>query len=116
MILNGKPINPGELRTKITVLRRSFTTDAGGFQSQAAQLTQICEVWARWQNVHGQEAWTAATLQAEQAATALIRYRSGIDATCLVQKGSDLYQIVSLDNIHERGEYLELKVRRVVEG
>lgn len=114
MILNGKMINPGELRTPIILLRREMTDHPGGFKVQATKV--IGQAWARWQNVHGVEAWTTSTQQAQQAATVLLRYRPDVDTTCLVQRGPDVYEIVSLDNIMERGEYLELEVKRLVEG
>lgn len=114
MLLNGKPTNPGEMRTKITLYERSVTVDAGGFH-QASE-TEIAEVWCKWQNVHGSEVWAAESVNAVQPATVWLRYRDDIDATCLVEKNGLLYKIVSLDNVGERGEYIELKVQRVTEG
>jgi SPP1 family predicted phage head-tail adaptor len=114
MILNGKVINPGELRTQVTLQRRTVSAGAGGFQVPAWRT--IAVVWARWTNAHGQEAVIAGAQGSEAPATVLIRYRSGLDITCAVLKGSDRYEIVSIDNIQERSEYLELKVRRMESG
>ena len=111
MNLNGKVTNPGELRTSIILKSRTVTTGTGGFPIPTWPTT-IATVWAKWVNVHGQEAWIAQTAQAGQAATVTIRYRSDIDLTCAVFKGSDRWEIVSMDNIQERGEYLEMKVIR----
>jgi hypothetical protein len=36
-----------------------------------------------------------------------------VTGRCSILKGSDRWEIVSLDNIQERGEYLELKVKHV---
>lgn len=113
MIIGQKATNPGELKTSITLLKRTITTDAGGFQVPGT--TTIGTAWARWTGVHGQEAWTA-TLNAQEPATVLIRYNSQVDTTCLVQLGSKLYEIVSVDDIQQRHEYMELKVKRVEEG
>lgn len=110
MNIGGKTTNPGELRTQITFLSRTATGDAGGFQVPA--LTAVATVWAKWTNVHGSEAWIAASTTAEQAATVLVRWLANLDPTWLVRKGSDLFEIVSPDNIQERGEYIELKVRK----
>jgi SPP1 family predicted phage head-tail adaptor len=115
MRLGTKTTNPGELRTSISLKSRTVTTNAGGFPVPTWPTT-IATVWAKWTNVHGQEAWIAQTAQAGQAATVLIRYRSDIDLTCAVFKGSDRWEIVSMDNVQERGEYLELKVIRKREG
>lgn len=114
MILNGKIINPGELRTQITLQQRSVASDGGGFQ--VPTWSTIATVWARWTNVHGAEVWAAQTVQAEQPATVLIRYVSGLNTTCAVLKGSDQFEIVSIDDIQDRHEYLELKVQRVRSG
>ena len=136
MKLNGNVINPGEMRTRIVLARREMTTDAGGFNKPTHPY--ISRVWARWKNVHGSEAWTAAeALGAEAAATVLIRYRPDIDETCLVVKdafvsetvpehegdpvsltytGGQIYEIVSMDDIGERHEYIELKVKRKKAG
>ncbi len=113
MILGGRPTNPGELRTPVTLLKRTITTAAGGFQMPGT--TTILAVKARWVNVHGSEVW-AASVVAQDAATVLIRYNSQVDTTCLVSKGGKLYEIVSVDDIEERHEYMELKVRRAEEG
>jgi|SRR3990167_4244732 len=110
MNLDGKVTNPGELRTQVTLLSRGITTEAGGFQ--VPDLTEIAEAWAKWVNVHGGEAWAAQSVQAEGAATVTIRYLDGVDMTCVVQKGEDLFEIVSIDDVRERHEYLELKVKR----
>ena len=46
----------------------------------------------------------------------LIRYRTGVDPTCAILKGSDRYEIISVDNIQERSEYLELRVKKMRGG
>ncbi len=115
MILNGKVINPGELRTSVVLKSRTVVNDAGGFPKEGPGST-IATVWARWSNVHGSEVWAAESAQASAPATVLIRYRSDINPTCYVVKGSDVFEIVSLDDIGERHEYIELKVKRLVNG
>ena len=114
MILRGKVINPGELRTEITLKKRVVTSDAGGFPVQTWE--KIADVWARWTNAHGTEVWTADMAGAKMPATVLIRYRSDVDMTCAVEKGSQMYEIFSIDNIQERNEYLEIKVQKLGSG
>ncbi len=114
MILSGRPINPGEMRTSVALQKRTVPADAGGAQvpSWATQAT----VWARWENVHGQEAWVAQSVQAEAPATPLIRYYAGLGPTWAILKDGVRYEIVSVDDIQERHEYMELKVRRMRPG
>jgi head-tail adaptor len=134
MNLNGKATNPGELRTRIILVRRAVSTETGGFQRPLWE--PIAQVWAKWINIHGAETWTAQSVGAEAPATVTIRHRNGLDATCAVVKGGSLvdvldeggevtgqviqggtvYEIVSLDDIQERHEYLELKVKRMKAG
>lgn len=109
MKIGNTVTNPGELRTKITLHSRSVTSGAGGFQKPS--LSEVGDVWAKWTNVHGQEAWMASSMQAKNAATVLIRYTSAIDATCVVEKDGRFFEIVSLDDIQNRHEYMELKVQ-----
>jgi len=114
MRINEKPTNPGELNIKISLYARTVVTDAGGFQVPGT--LKIADVWARWINAHGSEVWNANMAGAIQPATVLIRYRSDLDETCLVEKGGQLFEIVTMDNIRERNEYIELKVKRIVGG
>ena len=109
MRIGDKVTNPGELNTKITLYMRAVNTRKGGFQKPV--LTEIGEVWAKWTNVHGQEAWIASSVQASAAATVLIRYTSQVDPTCVVEKEGQFFEIVSLDDIQNRHEYIELKVQ-----
>lgn len=113
MILGGKVINPGELRTPITLKLQTITKDAGGFQKKEPGTT-LATVKCRWQNVHGSEVWAADAAQAGEPATLLMRYRSDVNETCYVVKSSNVYEIVSIDNIEERCEYMEIKVKRWV--
>ena len=114
MRIGDKPTNPGELRVAITLQKRGTSMDAGGFISASG--VQSIAVYARWQNAHGGEAWTAAFNGATEPATVLIRYQAELDATWRVLKGTHLYEIVSIDDIYERHEYQELKVKRVEAG
>jgi SPP1 family predicted phage head-tail adaptor len=115
MITNNKVlIQPGEMSVKITLQTRTVSSNAGGFETPT--WATIAEVWSRWINVHGSEAWAAQSVQAEQPATVTIRYRYGVDTTCSVLKGYDRFEITSIDDIRERHEYLELKVRRMRSG
>jgi SPP1 family predicted phage head-tail adaptor len=114
MRINEKPINPGELRTPITLKKRTVTTDAGGFKKEV--YASAATVYARWQNAHGREVWTADMAGAIAPATLLIRYMAGIDESWVVDKNGEIFEIVSIDNIMERNEYLEIKVKRLKTG
>lgn len=73
-------------------------------------------IFASWVNVHGTEAWIANSAQAQLGATVTIRYRADVTPSCRVLLGSTVYQIVSMDNIQQRGQWLEIKVKAAVNG
>lgn len=114
MIIGNRVTNPGDLRTQIILQERTVSTETGGYQVPA--WVTIATVWSKWVNVHGQESWVAQSVGAEAAATVTIRYRDDVDTTCAVLKGSDRFEIVSIDDIQERHEYMELKVKRIKAG
>jgi SPP1 family predicted phage head-tail adaptor len=114
MNLNGKTFNPGQLRTSIVLKSRGVSTETGGFQTPT--WATIATVWAKWQNVHGAEVWAAESANAVRPATVTLRYRPDVDETCAVELDGALYEIVSIDDIENRHEYLELKVQRMRSG
>lgn len=114
MNLNGKVSNPGDLRTCITIEKRAVDEDAGGFPS--AEWSSLAVVKVKWTNAHGSEVWAASAVQASAPATVLMRYRADVDATCALNLNGMRYEIVSLDNIQQKCEYLELKVQRMRSG
>jgi SPP1 family predicted phage head-tail adaptor len=109
MILNGKPINPGELRTAVTLEIVTLSGDAGGAQAQS--YADLAAVWCRWTNVHGGEVWQSQALHAQKPATVLIRYRSDLTTANTVRKDGERYKILSIDDIQNRNEFMELKVQ-----
>jgi len=106
--------NPCEMNKQVTLKSKAITTGTGSFQTEI--YSTIAVVWAKWVGVHGSEAWSASMINAQRAATVMIRYRDDVDETCVVVLGSDIYEITSMDDIHQRHEYLELKVKKVVTG
>ena len=56
-------------------------------------------------------------MEAITPATVTIRYLAGIDSTCVVVKGTTVYEIIGdPDDIGERHEYLEIKVQGMRSG
>jgi len=112
----------GDLRTPIRI-QHEVTTGTGSFAAKTwydlddtAHAGTAYSIPAQWVNVHGSEAWIADSVQAQLGATVTIRYRPGVTPACRVLLGSTVYQIVSLDNIRQRNEWLEIKVKAAVMG
>lgn len=114
MKINDKPFNPGELRTSVVLKKRTVSTGTGGFQTPV--WVTLASVFCKWVNAHGSETWTADAAGAESPATVTIRHRSDVDTTCAIEKDGKLWEIVSMDNIREMGELLELKVKLLRAG
>ena len=108
-------VNAGDLRTRITFQSPTVTPDAGG--AQVATWTNVSSndmVWARWINVHGQEAVTSEALKSSQRATVTVRYRSDVLATWAVKKtDNSIWQIISIDQVQGRNRWTEMIVERV---
>jgi SPP1 family predicted phage head-tail adaptor len=106
--------NPGFLRVRGILKRRSPTVDPGGFQKEA--LTTIAIIWGKWVGVHGSEAWAANSANALRGGTYLIRYRDDVDETCVITLDGLDYEIVSMDDIQLMHEYIELKLQLIRSG
>jgi len=111
MNLNGKPFNPGELRTSVLFQSSALTQDAGGAQVPA--YTDLDTAKVKWVNAHGNEAVSADAAKSSQRATVTRRYHSAVDETTFIVKDGQRWQVISVDDIQLRHEYMELVVERV---
>ncbi len=116
----AKQVSAGDLRTLVYFRRVLKSSDKKGSAHQAEEPvftdstgTEV-PVHCKWVNAHGTEVFSAMQLQLREPATLTMRYSPLIDATMLVYEGNDPrpYQIISVDNVEERGKWLELKVQR----
>ena len=72
---------------------------------------------AKWENVHGSEAWTASSVQATAPATVSVWYDSRITRMCrIVDDAGIVYRITSLDDIRREHRQIEMKVQASVNG
>lgn len=72
-------------------------------------------LWAKWENVHGSEAWIANSVQATAAATVSVWYDSRIARTChILDDAGIVYDIVSMDDIRREHRQVEIKVKASV--
>jgi head-tail adaptor len=105
----GKGVtNPGELRTLVTIKAPTISDDAGG--AQVSSWTGSEQVYVKWVNAHGRELIGSDVAQARRRATVWMRWNSTINTKSAILKGSELWQVISVDNVRERGEYMELLV------
>ena len=116
MILNGRHfINPGELNTAIMLERRVITQDAGGAQQMG--FTTITTRKAKWVNAHGSDVQAAGGNYAEAPADITFRYVSGLDGTCVVNKGGVRYEIIGdPDDVHDKHLFHVVHLLRMKAG
>ncbi|NNG67340.1 phage head closure protein [Caldanaerobacter subterraneus] len=107
-------MNPGLLRNRITLQKKVDLTDPDGFTTQ--QWQDIATVWAAAENLHGREYWEAAAIQAENTVKFTIRYRPDVDQTMRILFKGKVYNILSVDNIKYRNEFIEIKARELAQN
>ena len=108
----------GEMHTKITVKSLTSAMDADGYPTEtwANVFGGTNKVWCNWTNAHGTEAFEAMRLDLKEVATITMRYSDKVTPTCRIwrEAETDAYEIISLDNVGDRREFLEIKVKRRV--
>ena len=114
MKIGKRTTNPGEMRTQISLQQPTSSQDGGGFTTRS--FTAVATVWAKWENLHGAMMLQSGVSANRLPARVLIRYRSDIDPSWTLVKGSQRFEITGFDNIDERNEYIELQVRTYVGG
>lgn len=106
-------VNAGELRTRVTFQSPTVNKDGGGAQvTTYANVSTNPTVWARWVNVHGQEAVQSDALKSVQRAVVTIRNRTDVLTTWQVIKDSEAWRIISIDEVRDSNRWIELVVER----
>lgn len=116
----AKKAAAGDLRTLVYFRRVRKEADGKGYARQREECVFVGPdgkerpVHCKWVNAHGTEVFSAMQLQIREPATLTMRYSPLIGEAMLVYKGSDPrpYEIVSVDNVEDRGKWLEIKVQR----
>ena len=122
----AKSANAGELRTFVQIKRPKSEKNANGYT-----VTEWLNIYGgetyvgvKWVNAHGQEVFDALSAGVKDLATVTMRFTPKVSPTCRVYLRSEAeayakgelrpYEVISLDNVDQRGRWLELKVKRVV--
>ncbi|WMI81594.1 phage head closure protein [Anaerotignum sp. MB30-C6] len=115
-------MNPGELRHRVIIQRLKKV--AGPNLAIKTEYQDVKTVWAKVNNLHGKEYWTAKEYAAENTVEFIVRYSSVKNIPVndkpdsgkreisvkdrLVFRGQ-IYNITSIDNILYRNEYVKIK-------
>jgi head-tail adaptor len=112
MNLNGRITNPGELRTPVQFQNPTVTKDAGG--AQQVSWSALDTAYVKIVNAHGVEAVTSDTLKNVQRATWTRRYNASVTNLTSGLLNGQRWQVISVDDIQNRHEYMELVVERAL--
>lgn len=101
-------LDAGQLRTPVRVLHSSVTyTD--GFSTVATSDALGFALYVQWIEAHGRDMQPTAHLR---RATLRCRYDPRIALDCLIDLRGERWEILSAENIRERGHWMELQLQR----
>lgn len=108
-------LGAGEMRTKIIIKAPQYSIN-GGFSEESFADVFPGPVWCRWVNAHGAEVYQAEELHLRQPATVTMRYSPLVTVKCRIwhERDPEPYEVISIDNAGDRGEFMEIKLQRVV--
>lgn len=108
-------VGAGDMRTRIRIAKPEYSI-IDGFSHETFVDLFDSPVWCKWTNAHGAEVYQAAELHLREPATIIMRYSLLVTVKCRIWHEQDAtpYEIISIDNVGDRGEFLEIKVQRVV--
>lgn len=119
----AKETTAGELRTRIVVQRRIPQVNANGYECEiqslsqpAAQWEPVCTAQCKWENAYGRDVFEAHKAGLSEVATLTMRYTDKVTPTSRILRGTDPmpYEVISVNNVLDRGVWLEIKVHRKV--
>lgn len=102
------------MHTRITVKSLTTGIDADGYPTEAWTDVFGGKVWCNWKNAHGTELYDTMRLDLKEVATITMRYSDKVNERCRVWRGTDEYEIISVDNVDDARQWLEIKVKRRV--
>ena len=113
----AKSANAGELRTPVIVEELNEMQDADGYPVRVWLNVfgqRDVKYRVKWVNAHGTEVYESMRLDLKEPATLTGRYSQLITPQCRITKDGEPYEIISVDNVENRNQWLEIKVQRVV--
>lgn len=119
----SKRANGRELQAAVYFKSVKRTTDNEGFPVEKEvnllgqdETGRDIPARVKWVNAHGTEVFAAMQLKLREPATITMRYHPGVHVGLLVYREGDKkpFEIISIDNVEERGRWLEIKVQRKV--
>lgn len=109
-----KDVPIGKLKTTVVFKSVTHGNNVNGVLTES--VSTILTARCHWQNAHGTETVENLRLNLGELATISMRYSALVDVKQLVYLGSEVWEIVSIDNVEERNRWMEIKVKRKVKA
>ena len=108
----AKSSTPGRMNVKIRLLNPADTISAEGVQTRTYE--DGGAGWCQWVNAHGAESLQAHQFGLREPATLTLRFHPALRADSVIVRMSDgaQFDVISVDNVEERGFWQEVKVQR----
>lgn len=108
----------GEMKTKITIKGKTETQGPGGYPRETWSDLFGEKVWCKWVNAYGQELFEGLRLDLKEAATITMRYSDKVNPKCEIYREDDSkpYEVISVNDILDKHQFLEIKVKRKVKA
>lgn len=111
----AKSANAGELRTPVIFEMCTETQDADGYSvKEWYNVFGTGGLKVKWVNAHGKEVYESMNLDLKEPATLTARYSPLVAPQCRITKDGEPYEIISIDDVENRHQWLEIKVQRTV--
>lgn len=109
---NRRIYNIGDLNKKIKIQARAvYSSFQSGGHSQGANFTTIANPWASVETTRGRQQFDGVELKTAYTHKIVIRYRKDFDQTNWVEFNKERYDIVDVEDLDERHEFLLLKCK-----
>lgn len=110
----SKQTTPGELTVEIRIINPYDEISPSG--EQIHYYRRVGETWCKWVNAHGTESIQAEQLGLNELATLTLRHCPGLRPDSVIERAETgaWYDVISVDNVRERGFWTEIKVKRRV--
>jgi SPP1 family predicted phage head-tail adaptor len=95
----------GDLRTKITINKRTITEPNFGQASHTESHTLIASPWASIETLRGTEEFSGVDSDDNPSHLFIIRFRNDIHRDNIITLNSKNYKILSTDNADERNRF-----------
>jgi SPP1 family predicted phage head-tail adaptor len=105
---------PGEMRNRVDIMRKAVPTDPANqnaYGEPTAQDTVVATVWASIEPIRGEEFFQNMQVQGQVTHRGFVRGNVDVNTRDWLMWGSRKFEIVSLFDVRERGDFIEMMLR-----